>query len=187
MVNHKGTKQMKTFRLTLRPFSINDAEDAFCNYLNDDDTLKNLQWKKVSSIDEAKHRIANIVNNYGKAHYYNWAIEYKNSVIGNIYVKYTSCYNKHCIIEYCLGNKYRNRDLMTESVIAVIDYLFDRVKLNHVIALNNHNNIPSRRVLEKSGMHYSGLLRQHLFKKTNSYADLEVFCKSKFRSRDYDT
>lgn len=180
MVKHKGTIKIKTDRLVLRPFSFDDAEDVFYNYINDDDILEYLCQNKISSVNEIRYILSQFLINYTHADYYNWAIEYKQKVIGNIYVKLISNYNSNCEIEYCIGSQFRNRSLMTESAQAIIDYLLNSIKFRHIIAKNNYLNIPSRRVLQKSGMEYAGLFQKHLLRKSNCYADLEVFYKSSY-------
>ena len=41
-MEHKGTKELQTERLILRPWRESDAEEAFANWMNDPDVTKYL-------------------------------------------------------------------------------------------------------------------------------------------------
>ena len=49
MLNHKGTKEIRTNRLLLRKYRLSDAEEMFENYANDDRVTKYLPWKPYSN------------------------------------------------------------------------------------------------------------------------------------------
>lgn len=57
-------------------------------------------------------------------------------------------------IGYGLLNAYWGRGYATELVRALIDWAFDNLDINKLIALTTEDNIRSQRVLAKSGMHY---------------------------------
>ena len=43
-MNHIGTREIATERLTLRRFEIEDAENVFYNWFSDEQTVKYLTW-----------------------------------------------------------------------------------------------------------------------------------------------
>lgn len=49
---------------------------------------------------------------------------------------------------------------MTESLQAVMDYLFDEVGMNRIEARHDPNNPHSGAVMKKCGMKYEGTMRQ---------------------------
>ncbi len=49
---------------------------------------------------------------------------------------------------YCMSRAYWGKGLMTEALIAVMDYLFEVVGLNRVAACLDANNPKSGRVME---------------------------------------
>ena len=51
MLNHKGTQIIHTNRLTLRPFTPEDAPAMFRNWANDPDVTKFLTWAPHGSVD----------------------------------------------------------------------------------------------------------------------------------------
>ena len=62
-------------------------------------------------------------------------------------------------IGYWLGESLWGRGITTEAVTLVTDYTFDRLNLLRVFALPFADNIASRRVLEKAGYQFEGILR----------------------------
>jgi ribosomal-protein-alanine N-acetyltransferase len=62
-------------------------------------------------------------------------------------------------IGYWLGESLWGRGITTEAVTLVTDYTFGRLNLLRVFALPFADNIASRRVLEKAGYQFEGILR----------------------------
>ena len=50
-MNHIGTREIATERLTLRRFEIEDAENMFYNWANDPEVTKYLTWPAHESVD----------------------------------------------------------------------------------------------------------------------------------------
>ena len=64
---------------------------------------------------------------------------------------------------------------MTETVKAIISFLFTEVGLNRIEARHDVDNPASGRVMEKAGMKFEGILRQNCLRKDGSFGDLKVF------------
>lgn len=67
-------------------------------------------------------------------------------------------------IGYWLGVPYWNRGIMTEAAAAVIAYGFSELGLNRIFAGHFTRNPASGRVMQKIGMTFEGILREHLRK-----------------------
>jgi ribosomal-protein-alanine N-acetyltransferase len=76
-------------------------------------------------------------------------------------------------IGYWIGKPYRNRGFATETVRRVIQFGFDDLNQNRIQAFYFTHNPASRRVQEKAGMIFEGVLRQH-FKKGDEYIDAGI-------------
>lgn len=61
---------------------------------------------------------------------------------------------------YVLSQDYWGMGIMTEAVRATIKYLFEDMKLDIVSCCHYPTNIRSKRVIEKAGFKYEGVLRQ---------------------------
>ena len=69
-MKHLGTKIIKTDRLILRPFTLEDAPAMFHNWASDPEVTKYLTWSTYTSVNDA-HSILNIwVSNYEKEKFY---------------------------------------------------------------------------------------------------------------------
>ncbi|MDL1897379.1 GNAT family N-acetyltransferase [Anaerolineae bacterium CFX7] len=76
-------------------------------------------------------------------------------------------YPKHRRAEmgYWLGVPFWNQGYMTEAARAVLQFAFETLQLNRVYASHLTRNPASGRVMQKSGMTYEGILRQHMMHK----------------------
>ncbi|MEL7236336.1 MAG: GNAT family N-acetyltransferase, partial [Chloroflexota bacterium] len=77
------------------------------------------------------------------------------------------------VMGYWLGEVYWGHGYMTEAVRRAISFGFDELALNRIYAEYFSHNPASRRVMEKAGMQYEGLLRQHVCK-DGEYFDVGV-------------
>ena len=161
-MDHQGTKKLETDRLILRRFEINDAEDMYKNVTSDSAVNKFLTWKLHESITETVALISEWNERYRSNERYCWAIVLKEigEVIGTIAVPTIKKRTETVEVTYCIGSNWWGQGIVVEALHAVIDYLFDIVKVNRIEAGFDVNNPNSGRVMEKVGMKKEGILRQ---------------------------
>lgn len=58
-------------------------------------------------------------------------------------------------IGWRLASKHWNKGYATEGAKAVLDYGFNKLNLDEIVSFTAVNNIPSRRVMQKIGMHHN--------------------------------
>ncbi len=160
-MNKAGTQIIKTDRLILRRFCLEDAEDMYANWASDPEVTRFLTWQAHSSVDMTKCLLADWISRYKDDKYFNGVMEHKKTgkVIGNISVVKLNENIEAADMGYCMSRAYWGQGLMPEALKAVIDYLFDVVGLNRIAACHDVNNPKSGRVMEKSGMKQEGILR----------------------------
>ncbi len=160
-MNKTGTRRIETHRLLLRPFEIEDAEDAYSNWTSDPEVTRFLTWPTHPSLDVTRHVISGWVSRYDQGDYFNWAIEWRETghVIGSIAVVQLTEATEAADIGYCLSRSFWGCGIMPEALRAVMDYLFDTVGLNRITAYHDVNNPKSGRVMEKAGMQREGVMR----------------------------
>ncbi len=161
MITHKGTKTIKTERLTLRKIRVSDYKDMLALKSNEK-VAKYVSWSIDTSPKNAKKLCRKWRNKSIKKSYYLWAIEFENKFIGNIGV--SKQYDNTAIIGWQINSPYWNMGIMTEAAIAVYDYLFNKVGFEYIEAAHIAENIGSGRVMQKVGM------------KEIPYADT-IYCK----------
>lgn len=69
---------------------------------------------------------------------------------------------------------HRNQGYTTEALTLFVQYLFAAKKINRLQVAVMQGNLPSRRVAEKCGFRFEGLVRGALFHQ-GQYCDLELF------------
>ena len=160
-MNHTGTRTLETHRLTLRQFTIKDAEDMFTNWASDPEVTRFLTWPAHSGVDITRMVLNDWISRYAEGSFYNWAIVLKEtgSVIGNISVVRAEERLEEAEIGYCMGRAFWGRGIMPEALRAVMDYLFDTVGFYRITAHHDVNNPKSGRVMAKAGMIREGVRR----------------------------
>lgn len=161
-MNHCGAQTIETERLILRRFQLDDAEAMFRNWASDPDVTRFLIWKAHENIDITKSVLQDWVSSYESKDTYNWAIVLKplGEPIGGISVVEHNDDLQIMHIGYCIGKPWWHQGITSESLRAVIAYLFEKTSVNRIEARHDPHNPNSGGVMRKCGMQYEGTLRQ---------------------------
>ena len=163
-MEHKGTKQIETERLLLRPFTMNDAPAMYKNWASDEEVTRFLMWPSHKELAVSESVLLEWTKNYSKNDYYQWAIvfrEFCDEPIGSISVVNTIDETvKKAHIGYCIGKTWWHRGITSEALKAVMDFLFDEVGVNRIEARHDPRNPNSGAVMKKCGLRFEGTLRQ---------------------------
>ena len=161
-MEHLGTKELETERLILRKFTLNDAQNMFNNWTNDDEVTKYLTWPSHIDINDTLNVLKEWVKNYEKKNYYNWAIVLRslNEPIGSISAVKQSEDIRMVHIGYCIGKNWWKKGIVSEALNLLIKYFFEEIGVNRIESMHDPNNKNSGKVMEKCGMKYEGYLRQ---------------------------
>lgn len=93
-----------------------------------------------------------------------------DTLIGSIGI-HANQRHRHADIGYWIGSAYWNQSYATEALQRLIRFGFETMQLNRIYAGYFSDNIASRRVMEKAGMQYEGLFRQH-YSRDGRYFDV---------------
>ena len=161
-MNHIGTRELATKRLTLRRFEQEDAESIFYNWASDEEVTKYLNWKPHKNIEESEQILQDWLNRYENNDYYQWAIELNEleQPIGSIGVVEVDETLEAVMIGYCIGKEFWNKGYTTEALTEVIRFLMNEVGVTRVWAYHDANNPISGKVMIASGMEYEGTMRK---------------------------
>ncbi|MDF0556226.1 GNAT family protein [Kamptonema sp. UHCC 0994] len=166
---------LETERLILRKMTLEDAEDMF-EYASDPEVAKYTIWNAHQSVKDTKFFLNTVVERYKNRQITDWGIIHKEDgkFIGTCgFAEYYLAHNR-AEIGYVLSRKYWKQGYMSEAVGAIIKFGFQTMKLNRIEARCEVENIASARVMEKVGMEFEGILRQHIFTK-GKYCDLKIY------------
>ena len=146
---------LTTDRLTLRPWRESDLND-FYEYASVDGVGQMAGWNPHRNVEESKMILAHFIK--GK---HVFALEHQGKVIGSLGVEEYSEENYPVLdtlqgreIGYVLSKACWGQGLMPEAVKAVIDWLFNEIRLDFIIVGHFDRNAQSKRVIEKCGFQY---------------------------------
>lgn len=165
---------IRTERLLLRPWRMEDAEDLY-EYAKDPEVGKNAGWKPHDDLEESR-KIIKMFTDPEKPGVL-FAIEDKESgkVIGSLGIEEDGRrpgVKGAFSLGYALSHDFWGRGLMTEAVSVAIDYAFQICNAGIFTVTHYPFNQRSRRVIEKTGFHYEGLLRQSSCRYDGTVLDL---------------
>lgn len=153
---------VETARLTLRPFTIDDA-DSYAAI-----RAKPTVARFITAWDEPIERLRVTMRGYlgdfiahWDSHGYGpWAIIETSSdtLIGHHGLRFLPEFGEAEIL-YTLDDTAWGKGYASEGAIAARDFAFDVAGLDHVIALTRPENQRSRRVMERIGMRPTGTVR----------------------------
>ena len=184
-MNHLGTRELATERLTLRRFEIEDAENMFYNWANDPEVTKYLTWPAHTSVEETEEILKDWMSHYDDVKFYQWAIELNEleQPIGSIGVVKMNEAAECVSIGYCIGAKFWNKGYTTEALKEVIRFLIAEAGAGRVESFHDVNNPNSGKVMLSAGMEYEGTLRRA---DVNNQGICDVAYYSKIRSAARD-
>ena len=145
-------RTIETDRLTLRPVTLEDAEDMFSYASNED----NVRWTFLAnqSIEETQNNIASV---YLASPLGRWGIVLKETdkLIGTIDLLKIVEKVGRAEVGYTLNKEYWNKGYMTEVVNAVVKLFFEELEMNCLFARHDKENPASGRVMQKAGLKFS--------------------------------
>lgn len=153
---------IRTSRLILRPFSVDDYKEMFSSWVSDEEVTRFLTWSSHEDSSVTKLILSEWAGHYKEEDYLNWAVVYNeyNALIGNISAVSYDKDLKQVEIGYCYSRRYWGKGLATEALKAVIDFIFSHSDTIRIQAKHDVLNPASGRVMEKAGMRREGVLRK---------------------------
>jgi [ribosomal protein S5]-alanine N-acetyltransferase len=163
---------LETERLRLRPFTLDDAP-AVQQLAGDPaiaDTTLNIPYPYLDGMAE------NWINTHAEALASGKSITYAitrrqdGALLGAIGLRLNR-QHRRAEMGYWMGKPYWGQGHTTEAASSLLAFGFNELDLNRIYASYLVRNPASGRVMEKMGMRYEGLLRQHV-QKNGRFEDL---------------
>ena len=172
MIDIKQTR-IETPRLLLRPWRIEDAPDLYA-YAKDPDVGPMAGFAPHRSLEESRaiaKRFTEMENGVCLA----VVLKETGHVIGSMglgpdarHIQVPGCVH----VGYSIGKAYWGRGLMPEAVHNALDHIFRIWKIRIATITHYPENHRSRRVIEKSGFRFEGVLRQCALRYNGAVTDL---------------
>ena len=144
--------ELKTDRLLLRPFNIDDLEPVH-EYAGDVEGLKYMMYLPNYTIDETKEFLTHVEKEWQKEEpsTYEFAIIFEDKLIGAVSIEYDKD-NKQAELGWILNKTYQGKGIAFEAAMAVKEFAIGKLKITKLIAHCDSRNSPSYTLMEKLGM-----------------------------------
>jgi ribosomal-protein-alanine N-acetyltransferase len=157
---------LETARLLLRPFVLSDAPDVqrLAGAPEVADTTLNLPHPY--EVRDAEQWISSQPVRFASSSSVAYAVTRRTDgiLLGAISLMEISARHRRAELGYWLGVPFWNQGYMTEAAAALIGYSFSELGLHKITAGHFTRNPASGRVMQKIGMIYEGVQRQHVCK-----------------------
>lgn len=158
-----GIPTLTTSRLILRPFAEEDI-DPLHRILGDRDVLRYFPNTDPPTRDRVQKLISGQLKHWEERGYGWWAIELpsQDDLIGWSGLQFLP-ETEEVEVAYLLGRAFWGKGLATEAARAGLQYGFEDIGLESIVAIVHPENVASQRVIEKLGMsfvdqsHYFGM------------------------------
>ena len=168
--------ELKTERLTLRPFEENDAS-AVLGYATDPEWARYISQAVAADdfgFEEARAFVQRCIATAGRP-ITDFAIEADGSVIGSIHLVMLESDRGMAELACLIGRPHWATGYAAEAARGVLAYAFDELQLARIFARADARNRRSVRAMEKLGLQQEALLRSHRVDRTGSRCDEVVF------------
>lgn len=145
---------IETPRLWLRPLTLTDLNDLTQIY-SDPEVMRYRLISQPATREQTQKMLESYLNHWNEHGFGRWATIHKASgkLIGHCGLEYLAT-RDDVEISYLLQRDYWGQGLATESATILLNYGFETLQLERLVALANPQNLASRRVIEKIGMQY---------------------------------
>lgn len=181
----KKIPTLKTERLILRPFTLEDAPDV----------------QRLAGAREIARTTLNIPHPYEDGMAEGWIETHQEQfekgrvlelavvkkeegeLVGAVALFFQEAFNTG-ELGYWIGRPFWNQGYATEAAGRIMEFGFEELKLNRIFGRFMENNPASGSIMKKLGMKEEGHLRQHV-RRMGSYYDIKIFgiLKSEFEDR----
>ena len=167
-------QELKTERLVLRPFILEDSAEVqrLAGNKAIADTTLNIPHPYEDGAAEAWIGTHKEHFESGQSVIFAVTIRDTGQLVGAIRI--TRKEHDRGEMGYWIGRPYWNRGYATEAAEAIIDFGFNEMSLNKITATHLARNPASGRVMEKVGMTFEGCSPQHV-KKWGKYEDMKFY------------
>ena len=150
--------RLETERLIIRPYVEDDLMESF--HLMQDKELFKYKDMDVMTLDEFKGLFRWLIDSYNVgfdsnfAYSFNIILKETNAHIGWVGLGGLPSDITKKEIFYLIGLKYQNQGYGTEASKAMLEYGFNTIDIDEIVAVCTKENIASKRVMEKIGLKF---------------------------------
>ncbi|MDE5977313.1 MAG: GNAT family N-acetyltransferase [Turicibacter sp.] len=156
---------------------------VFDNWSSDDEVTKFVTWPTHEDLSTTEAILISWEKAYELLTTYQWAMVDReiDEVIGSIslFQFHRRGSQHYCELGYCLSRKYWNRGVTTEAAKAILQFAFEEIGIDVVMAKHDVRNIASGKVMKKLGMIHDKLVIRAVLNGRNEWVDCDTYVISK--------
>lgn len=120
-----------------------------------------LPWlDQNTKVEHTRSFIRSVLQQFAARNGFSCGIRFHGALVGVIGLHYIDWVNRKSSIGYWIAEPFQGRGLVSKACSALLDYLFDELKLNCVEIACAVENTRSRAIPERLGFTKEGILRQ---------------------------
>ena len=140
----------------IRKIEVSDVDPIYNNWAQEMEVALYTTWVPHKSLAETTAYVEKCIDGWNR-NSYTWTIE--NKATSEISGSFAARVDGHKIeVGYLLAQPHWGRGIMTEVVSSFINKAFQNLSVQRVGAVCDVQNTASRKVMEKAGMQYEGIL-----------------------------
>lgn len=146
-----GTAELSTERMILRRYCPEDAMPLYRNLGTDPEMYRYSGWNPYETLEMAQESVHRFIEGYHNEHSYSWVMDVDDVLIGTI-----GAYDykdEQIEVGFSVVRGWQGRGYATEALKKVLEYLTENEGISCVTAWCAAENLGSRTVLERAGMH----------------------------------
>ena len=162
--------------LLLRQILPSDAVHIYQLYA-DPEVTRHYDLETFTKSGQAREIIQSYTGRFDRGLGLRWGVCHKGAedeVIGTAGYNLWLQSSRRAILGFDLLSKFWRRGIMTEALCAVLNFGFERMRINRVEATVFPRNIPSHALLNKLGFSNEGVLREYEYF-NGEYVDLALY------------
>jgi len=162
-INFNPFPILTTENLILRRPHASDADEMY-RYRSDKELMRYIPHRLVKTKEEVIETLAYINTLIDTNEGINWAITRKgdDTILGMVGYVYFFKDHYRAEIGYLMHTPYHGTGIIQEAFRAAIDYGFKIMKLHSIEAVVNHENIASKKLLERTGFTNDAFFKDYL-------------------------
>ena len=162
----KNPPTLETPRLTLRKMMKSDSRDMYA-YASNPEVTRYLLWEPHINENYTYKYLSYLQSAYRAGKFYDWAVtsRFDSRMIGTCGFTDFNFSANSAEVGYVLNPAFWNMGIATEALMAVLDFGFRVLRLHRIEAKYIIGNDRSRRVMEKVGMRFEGVLRDSVYRR----------------------
>jgi ribosomal-protein-alanine N-acetyltransferase len=170
---------LETERLLIRPFEPSDAEAIFETW-GDPEAMRWIPGGAHPDVEASRQRIGRFTEHQAAHGFSLWPVIEKASgrILGDCGLILVQWTGPEVELAYRFGRRAWGKGYATEAAGVCLRYGFDVAGLDTIIAVTHPDHVASRRVMEKNGMRFVGMVQYYgrdlvKYAKTKAESDAE--------------